>query len=73
MLIDDMEYRIQEKLSNYYVTHMTLIIENFQPHHAGKYYCNAKNSIGEVAGHIVVNGNIFFEGNIISFLITNLF
>ncbi|KAL7637790.1 UNVERIFIED_CONTAM: hypothetical protein RMT77_011402 [Armadillidium vulgare] len=55
MLINDEEYLISEKLTNYYVTHMTLKIPNFDPHHVGTYYCNAKNSIGEVSGHITVN------------------
>lgn len=56
MLISDEQYVIAEKLTNYYVTHMSLTIPNFQPHHVGTYYCNAKNSIGSVSGHISVNG-----------------
>ncbi|XP_042868494.1 lachesin-like [Penaeus japonicus] len=54
MLISNKEYITHEKHSNYYMTKMTLTIMNFRSHHAGEYYCTAKNSLGEAQGRIKV-------------------
>ncbi|KAK8750890.1 hypothetical protein OTU49_015044 [Cherax quadricarinatus] len=54
MLISNNEYSVQESLTNFYMTRMTLTISSFKPHHKGVYFCTAKNSLGETQGKIKV-------------------
>ncbi|XP_071523555.1 lachesin-like isoform X2 [Panulirus ornatus] len=54
MLISNNEFIVQESLTNFYMTKMNLTITSFQSHHAGIYYCTAKNSLGETEGKIKV-------------------
>ncbi|XP_050698504.1 lachesin-like isoform X2 [Eriocheir sinensis] len=54
MIITNNDYQVSEKLTNYYMTTMTLNITAFQRQHAGVYLCTAKNSLGETQGRIEV-------------------
>ncbi|XP_042233852.1 lachesin-like isoform X1 [Homarus americanus] len=54
MLITNNEFNVQESLTNFYMTKMTLTINQFRRRHAGIYHCTAKNSLGETEGKIKV-------------------
>nr|XP_045598381.1 protein amalgam-like isoform X1 [Procambarus clarkii] len=54
MLISNSEYIVEETLTNFYMTKMTLTISSFTHHHKGVYYCTTKNSLGETQGKITV-------------------
>lgn len=56
MIITNSNYTVSEKLTNYYMTTMTLNITEFARHNAGVYLCTAKNSLGETQGRIEVYG-----------------
>lgn len=56
MLITGKDFLVEEELTNYYMTKMTLTILNFDKRLSGMYFCSAKNSLGETEGNIKVYG-----------------